>query len=194
LNTFLDLKNAIVLYVRTDEIIPSLPTFISLAEANIMRALNNITALYKSATLTLSIGNQYAEMLGVNTIKEVSLSGEPLSRKTFVLTDSDEYGSPYEYTIEGKNILKVFPTPDEAYQLDVIYTPVLSPLLEGGVVEDTSTNWLLQEAPDVYLYACLAVVGAYLNSEEVSKWAAMYKEAVSSFRSMHTEQSRIEPL
>ncbi len=185
MNTFKELKEMIVEYVRNDEILTKLPMFIKLTEANIQRKLVHMTSLFQTATLTLDSGEQYANVIGVHTIKEASINGQRLVQMPFVDTDTSYLAEPTEFSIEGKSKLKFYPTPNRAYQVDIIYMPILSPLLTGGSVDEDATNWILQEAPDVYLYGVLATVAAYLNTDDLQKWSTMFNESVKEFKAVN---------
>ena len=65
----------------------------------------------------------------------------------FIVTTS---GRPYAYTIEAENLL-FGPTPDGLYTTQMLYYKAFAPLVNPG-----DTNWLLTNAPYIYLHgACL---------------------------------------
>ena len=71
--------------------------------------------------------------------------------------------SPQAYSIEGMTLL-LAPAPTEEDPTDLLfaYVAAFEPLVEA---EDT--NWLLQEAYDVYLWGTLAAASIYLEDEEL---------------------------
>ena len=78
-------------------------------------------------------------------------------------TGSFSNPTPQAYTIEGERLV-LAPAPSEANPTDLFltYVAAFAPLND---VDDT--NWILQEAFDVYLWGVLAAVAIYLEDEEL---------------------------
>jgi hypothetical protein len=90
---------------------------------------------------------------------------------------SDIAGIPKFYANIGDTI-EVFPTPAAEYQMQLQYyakTPALS--------DSNTDNWLLSDAPDIYLYGALVQAAPYLNDDaRVQTWAALYSAAIQSLQ------------
>lgn len=130
---------------RTD-LTASVPVYIERAEAFLFRELNIReieTSVTGAAAATISLPSDF---FAVSRLV-VSLNGvtETLLYKTEQLTTSGA-GTPASYTLES-NQLKIFPSPSGG-TYTLYYTPDVSPLSDT-----TTTNWVLQNAPDLYLYA-----------------------------------------
>ena len=179
MRTYKDLKDMILFSVGSDVLTTQLDTVISLAEADIASELIHVPQLLQSAVLTTS--DQYNTVLGVHTIKAVYMDSRELEYKT-MLPKGSWVGEPDSYSVEGKDTVKLDCKPNREYELEVVYFPILSPLLLGLTVSDTDSNWLLLNAPNVYLYGCLTVATTLLNSDEAGKWGALYKRAVSDYK------------
>lgn len=72
------------------------------------------------------------------------------------------------YTVEG-GVLVIAPMEqvereEDVLQVDFTYVAAFEPLAEPD-----DTNWLLQEAYDVYLFGCLAAASIYLEDERLSQ-------------------------
>ncbi len=82
-------------------------------------------------------------------------------------------GQPKVYTVEGTN-LRFGPTPDAAYGVVMTYLAKFAPL------SVTSTNWLLTNAPGVYLYSSLLEAAAFIGLDKrMPIWAGLYVALVT---------------
>ena len=179
MRTFYDLKEMILFSLGSDTLTSKLDTIISLAETDIANELIHVPQLLQSATLTTS--EQYNTIIGVHLIKEVFIDGCRINYKS-ILPKGISTGEPDSYSVEGRDTIKFDCKPDREYSLEVIYFPVLSPLLLGLTVADTDSNWLLLNAPNIYLYGSLSVAATLLNSAEAVKWGTLYKKAVKEYK------------
>lgn len=69
-------------------------------------------------------------------------------------------GFPEYYNLLDQSLI-LYPTPDTAYRYIIYYIPVLRTL---DATNDT--NWLIERAPQVYLYACLNQAANYVKDWE----------------------------
>lgn len=114
---------------------------------------NTYKAVYKSPDLIAAAKRNY----------QITGATEP------AITDNDPY-----FTYRGANF-ELWPTPTEDGTLLVEYyakIPALADQVNG-------TNWLLDHAPDVYLYGCLKQSAPYLRDDpRIAMWDSMYEKAV----------------
>ena len=84
-------------------------------------------------------------------------------------------GQPAIYTIEGDNIV-VAPSPDATYTGKLLaYTK------PTGLSASNSTNWIITNAPSVYLYGCLLEQAIFdKNDTEIKKQGGLFKGAINS--------------
>jgi hypothetical protein len=76
-------------------------------------------------------------------------------------------GRPRLYTLQG-DALRLAPVPDDSYGIVLSYYRKPDPLAV------TPTNWLLANAPGVYLYAALLEAQPFLlDDARIETWAAM---------------------
>jgi hypothetical protein len=91
---------------------------------------------------------------------------------------SDLAGPPTNYAITAGQI-ELLPTPDETYSASLVYysrIPALS-------VSNT-TNWLLTEAPDTYLYGSLVHAAPYLKDDQrLVVWESLFKLSLDTLNS-----------
>jgi hypothetical protein len=184
ISTYAELKTAIADWLNRDDLVAVIPSFVSLAEADINRSLRDYR-MEKRSTATLEA--QYSALPGdwVETIRLQLTSG---SRRLELASDgalaemrgmlNDQTGVPthYAHTAGG---LELFPTPSGSFTAELVYiskVPALS--------DTATTNWLLSAAPDVYLYGALVQSAPYLKDDQrAAVWAGLYQNAITNLNS-----------
>ena len=179
ITTYAELKTAIADFLNRDDMSTVVDTFIDLAEARIQREIRH----YKmEETATLSASSRYTALPAdfLQPIR-IDVDGtknplEPASRE-FIQTrryyTDDASGSPRFYAITDSQ-LELYPSPGEATDINVLYYEKIPALSDSQ-----TTNWLLTDAPDVYLYGSLVHTAPYLaDDQRAQMWAAMYQSAV----------------
>jgi hypothetical protein len=79
----------------------------------------------------------------------------------------------------------LYPTPDDAYDIELLYVAKIPDLATASV------NWVLQDAPDVYLYGSLLHSAPYLVEDaRIAVWAQMYSAAVAQLN-QSSEKARM---
>jgi len=90
-----------------------------------------------------------------------------------VMTVNDASGEPKFYSLTDESI-ELYPTPGDSYTLEMSYVRTIPALSDSN-----TSNWLLSEAPDVYLYGALVQSPGYLvEDQRLKTWAALYDQAV----------------
>jgi hypothetical protein len=154
--TYSELKTEIADYLHRTDLTTPIPMFIERAEAVLFRELN-IKDLRISVAGTTT--GQYADL-------PADFSEVVRVTATYAGTEYDlDYGSqPIDYTVTApkqyaleNNKLRIFGTSTgQTYTL--YYTPKIAAL------SDTNTsNWILANAPDLYLYASTLEAARYLR-------------------------------
>jgi hypothetical protein len=78
-----------------------------------------------------------------------------------------------EYYCMADGQFQLYPTPDAEYTIELLFYEKIPDLASN------STNWVIEEAPDVYLYGSLIHSAPYLQEDERAMvWAQMYAAAV----------------
>lgn len=181
IETYTDLKSAIADWLNRDDLTAVIPSFITLAEADINRALRDWRMEKRSEA---SLDAQFSA-LPTDWLQTIRLQLVNGSHRLELVSDgaladlraarNDATGRPthYAHTAGG---LELFPTPDAAYDAELVYfskVPTLS---------DTATsNWLLVTAPDAYLYGALSQSAPYLKDDQrAAVWASLYQNAIDN--------------
>jgi hypothetical protein len=184
LSNYTELKASVADWLNRTDLTSVIPDFIALAEAQIERTLRTRQMIVRA---TASIDTEYsavpADFLETKSIK---LNTNPVTSLTFETVDaldalkSTTYisaGKPQYFSIVGGQV-RVLPVPDSTYTAELIYYAKLSKLSSTN-----ATNWLLTQAPDVYLYGSLMQASPYLKDDSrIPVWAAIYTRGLEELQ------------
>lgn len=192
LSTYSELQTAVGSWLNRSDLTSNIPDFIKLAEASFNRVLRTRNQI-KRATSTVSTQfvTQPTDLLELYNIQ---INSSPIRRLEQVsLTKIDELkegntssGKPLYFSITGSDF-ELHPTPDTSYTLELIYYSTISSL------SDTNTsNFLLTNHPDIYLYGTLVQAEPYLmNDERIGTWGTLLGKAIEELR-VSDERSQTE--
>jgi len=181
LNTYTALKASIADFLNRDDLTSVIPDFIALAEAQINRDIRHWKMEARSSGQQSS-GDEYMQIPAdwVETIR-LHLTGTGTSVVNLVSRDAmadkrqadeDASGTPRMYT-HADGQFQLYPTPSTDTDFELLYYQKLPSL------SSNSDNWLLLEAPDVYLYGALLHSAPYLAEDQrVAVWAQMYGASI----------------
>lgn len=182
MQTYTDLKTTVAQLLDRDDLATLLPLFVQLVESDLQSELFEAPELLAYGTLTTTPGEPSVNLLGLHAVKYIAYNGLPLSYDQGAVKQAAN-GLPTAYAVTGPSTITLFPTPDAAYVLDVCYTPIISPLLMGGTVGETTYNWLLAKWPNIYLNGTLAMAYLHLQDDaKFSKYTQLYQDAIFKFR------------
>lgn len=204
---YASLKQAIADWLARADLTNQIPTFIQLAEARMNKDLRVlemqaelVTALSTSKTLTLP-----GEVLEIQSVRvdlfDKNFEVPPLPPAN--LQDKDvESAVPYGYVRVGSLLYMIggptpsglVPGPGEPSS-DIVFNllylsklPALGSTADAGtplepLVVETTSNWLLQKEPGLYLYAALIEASPYLQDDaRTLVWAEQYKSILSAMK------------
>lgn len=96
--------------------------------------------------------------------------------------DTTQTGTPLYYADYDYDHWMVAPTPDKAYQFEVLCYTRLQPLSSSN-----QTNWLTQNAPNAMLFGTLKQTAPFLkNDARLALWKQMFDEALASLKTEDT--------
>ena len=188
ITSYTTLQTSVVDYLKRDQdtqLTAAVPGFIQLFEAKMNRVLFSRQMEQRSTTVTdtgatepefISLPSDFQSM---RRVRLSSVTGKPcLEFKSG--TQLDEYrlsignvsSQPRYFSIFGDEI-ELAPTPDAAYTIEMVYRKDIPPL------SSNSTNWLLDLAPDLYLYGALLEASPYIKDDDrIQIWGLGYKTAL----------------
>lgn len=173
---------------RTDTAtLEKIPTFIMLAEQVIsseIQFLGNLTVV----TSTMTVGEpiivkpaRWRKTVSVNLVKSSQRQPVFLRKYEYLRnywpnasqTDTPIYYCDYDYTH-----WLVAPTPDLAYNYEILYYERVQPLDVTN-----QTNWFTQYAPQAMLYGSLLQAMPFLkNDERIPMWQAQYDKVIATLK------------
>lgn len=164
---------------RTD-LSAEIPTFIQLFETRMNRRLRTPDQIATATQTIVSGQNIYPIPSGIREVKQVYLAGTPRVELSFMSFEdlrrfypTDDSDIPQSYSIVGENIV-LQPVPVSG-TLTVIGYNTLAALGTGN-----TTNWLLTNHPDAYLFGSLCESAAYLKDDErLPIWKETWDEILS---------------
>jgi hypothetical protein len=175
---YTSLQSEISDYLARGDLTDKIPSFIRLCEAKLNRILT-CKDMEQRSTATIDIASDEPEFLSLPTdfqamrrIRLSNIASKPrLEFATQAYIDDKRSssgnvtGQPRWFTVMGSE-LELFPTPDAAYVLEMIYRKQIPALA------DNDTNWLLVTHPDAYLYGALLEAEPYMkNDGRIATWS-----------------------
>lgn len=168
-------------WLNRADLASKIPTFIRLFEARMNRRLRT-PDMEQTFTRTTIVGTDtYALNSRVRQLRQVYIDASPKivlramspSALKGAFPFSSE-GNPSAYTIIGENLV-LAPAPASEQTLAYSGYATLS-----GLSDSSTTNWLLDDHPDLYLFGSLARAEAYLKDDaRVAVWKAAEDEALA---------------
>lgn len=196
ITTYALLQAAVVEYLARDQdatLIARIPTFVQLTEAKLNRDLFCRQMEVRSVAVTNVLLSEPefialpADFQSMRRVRISSVTGKPnLEFKSG--TQMDEYrfgisnvsGKPRYFTVFGSE-LELAPTPDANYTVEMVYRANLPPLAAAA----TGTNWLLDMAPDIYLYGALLESAPYIKEDaRIQTWGTGFATALSDLNNL----------
>lgn len=186
LDNYADLQTAILTWLARpgDTLVsPSVPDMITLFESEARRRLRTrwnetsttlaVTANVDTVALPSDFGAaRELRITGIDPEAVLVYMTGPELDTAYPATTADQ---PVNFTIEGLK-LRVRPVPDQAYTITLEYTQGLTALSNS-----VTTNWLLTNHPDAYLFGSLAEAESFIgNDERVMMWMQKREAAFGS--------------
>lgn len=183
ITSYTTLKSAIADWLLRDDLTAVIPSFISLAEAKFNRRIRDYR-MVKRATAQFDAGYAAVPADWLQNVR-FQLNTSPITTLEYVTPDqaAEEVrryvaaGQPRFFTMIGKQF-QLVPAPDGTLDGELTYHAKI-PALSDSVAD----NWLLDVAPDVYLYGALMEAAPYLDdAEKLGIWGNLLEQAMQALR------------
>jgi len=166
ITTYAELKTAIADWLNRADLDQKIPDFIRLAESTLNDVLRQADMVTQSTGITITSGRAAlpADALEVVYAQVASTEDEPLEQISpqqltmLRRTRTRDAANPRFFAIIGRQIV-VTPTPSSG-SLDIDYYQRIPALTDSN-----TTNWLLDDAPHVYLYTSLLHATPFLMDD-----------------------------
>ena len=184
ISTYSELQTAVANWLDRDDLTARIPEFIALAEARFNRILRlrSMEAKYTANTVAgqrnLALPANYIQM------RNFQVNSNPLTTLSYVtpeiydrLWGGSTSGTPKFYTILA-NEVSFGPIPASVMQVEMLFYKKFDSLSVT-----TTTNLLLTDAPDIYLYGSMLEAEPFImNDERVPLWATALERAVTDMQ------------
>ena len=185
ISTFAELKTATANWLDRSDLTDRIPEFIALAEARFNRILRIRDMETVSTAISTSSGTrEYSLPTGFVQMKEFHLTTDPLTPLAYITPEmmtriwaGSGQGKPEVFTIIADNV-RLGPNPDAVYTTSMLYYKTFTALSDSATTNDMLTN-----NPDVYLYGTLLEAEPFImNDERVQLWAIAFKQAIDDIQ------------
>ena len=178
LTTYTELKASLADWLNRTDLTSAIADFISLAEAQMERQLRTRQMIVR-ATASFAAAAEYGTVPDdFLETKSIKLDTNPVTSLSFQTIEAMDQlsnttylssGKPLYFTVVG-NQFRLLPIPDGEYTFELVYYAKLTKLSST-----VATNFLLTQAPDVYLYGALLQAAPYLQDDaRISVWSSLY--------------------
>ncbi len=185
IGTFAELKTAAANWLDRSDLTDRIPEFIALAEARFNRILRIRDMETVSTSISTVAGTrEYSLPTGFVQMKEFHLTTDPLTPLAYITPEmmtrlwaGSLSGKPEVFTVIADNV-RLGPSPDAVYTTSMLYYKTFTALSD-----DATTNDMLTNNPDVYLYGTLLEAEPFImNDERVQLWATAFKQAIDDIQ------------
>lgn len=202
ISTFADLKSQVATFLNRSNLTAEIPYYVQLAETRIAYGSEEgikteplrIRAMETSAYATFN-AQSIQLPTGYLQQRRLYLSATPNGRLTYKTPDAfwtdartGTSGQPVIYTVEGESFI-LAPTPDTSYTGRILYYKKFTAL-----ALDADTNWLLTNAPNVYLYGTLLEAFSHVrNTDQAILNATKFAGVVNALNSADKADRHVTP-
>lgn len=193
ITNYTNLQSTIADYLNRDDLTSIIPTFIQLAESQLNRDVRHYemearsTAVQDAGDEYMQVPSTWIENIRVHVQGGGTTPLNLISRAAMAdkrAGQNDTSGRP-EYYCMADGQFQLYPTPEAEYTIELLFYEKIPAL------SSNSTNWLLEEYPDAYLYGSLMHSAPYLQEDErATVWTQLYAAAVQRLN-QSSEQARM---
>ena len=184
INSYSTLQTAVSNWLDRDDLSDRIPEFIALNEAIFNRVLR-IRPMETTVTTSMVSGTKSYDLpTGYVQMREIHLDTSPITAVQYLTPEmlyriwaGSTSGKPQAYSIIGNQIF-FGPSPDSAYDYIMTYYKKFDPLSDSA-----TTNWIILNAPDVYLYGTLLQAEPFLmNDQRIPVWERALRQALADLQ------------
>lgn len=186
LSNYVGLKAAVAKYLNRSDMTDNIPVFVALAEAQIKRRLRR-----RTVRTTIPIAQESTTLpADVAEVRSLHLLTSTRGRDTPIHVGTAEQlaetraaysgaGRPVQAAMIGRKLV-VAPEPNATYNADLVYFAQITPLSDS-----TTTNDVLVESPDLYLFGALMEAAPFLEHDErIPTWERKFEKALAELNAV----------
>ncbi|MDE2100268.1 MAG: hypothetical protein KGL39_23660 [Patescibacteria group bacterium] len=183
---FASLQTSIANWLHRTDLTALIPDFIALAEARMNGDIRSRSMETKTSLAVTSGNNIVATPSDMLEMRRIQVIGSPNTVLDYRSPDeiasdyqTGQTGTPQVFTVIGAN-LELQPIPDAAYTLELSYIQRIPSLSASN-----TTNWLLTNWPNVYLFGALIQAQPYMiNDPRIATFEKFYQDGVNAINSI----------
>ena len=184
ISTYSELQTAVANWLDRDDLTDRIPEFIALAEARMNRILRIRLMEAKYTASSVAAQRNYALPAGYIQMRNLQINTTPIRPCQYVtpeiydrLYGSTTTGTPEIYTIIA-NEIQLGPIPAGVQTIEMLFYKKITALSGSN-----TTEAMLTDNPDVYLYGALLEAEPFImNDERVGLWAQGFQQAISDLQ------------
>ena len=184
IGTYAELQIAVANWLDRDDLTDRIPEFITLAEARMNRLLRLRLMENKYTASTVAAQRNYALPTGYVQMRNFQINVTPVRPLQYVTPEvydriwgGSSSGTPEVYTIIA-NEIQLGPKPDSVMTIEMLFYKRITALSGANTTEQ-----MLTENPDVYLYGALMEAEPFImNDERMGLWAQGFAQAVQALQ------------
>jgi hypothetical protein len=176
-----DLKASIAGWLARSDLTSRIPDFVTLCEARFHRVLR---LRVQEQRATANTSSEYTALPNLFLeARNFQINGTPVTRllpmapQVIDSTYAGRAGKPKFFAIVG-NEIQLAPAPDGTYTLEMDYYEKFDALSDSN-----QTNWLMTNAPDVYLFGSLSEAAPFIRSDaRTAIWEQKYRDGIAALQ------------
>ena len=184
IGTYAELQIAVANWLDREDLTDRIPEFITLAEARMNRLLRLRLMENKYTASTVAAQRNYALPTGYVQMRNFQVNVTPVRALQYVTPEvydriwgGSSSGTPEVYTIIA-NEIQLGPKPDSIMTMEMLFYKRVTALSGSNTTEQ-----MLTENPDIYLYGALMEAEPFImNDERVGLWAQGFSQAVQALQ------------
>jgi len=190
ISNYTELKTAVANWLDRDDLTDRIPEFIALAEARFNRVLRLRSMEVKYTADTVAGQRNLALPASYIQMRNFQVNTSPLTTLSYVTPEiydrvwgGSTSGTPKFYTILA-NEVSFGPIPATIMEVEMLFYKKFDNLASATTSGyPDSINWLLTNAPDIYLYGTMLEAEPFImNDERVPLWAQALQQGVSDLQ------------
>jgi hypothetical protein len=195
LATYADLIAELPFWVENrPSLVARYPVFVALCEAKMNRMLRvrrmiaRTTITASAETLALPSDFVAAKTLRLTGGSKWQLEAVTEDGFTDLMSGDPSAGEPQAFGVEGGNFV-FWPPPSSSADIYLVYYQAIPGL------QANSSNWMLSNHPDAYLYGAVAEAWSYVgNADETSKFATLFMGVLGQIGDASVSESQSDRL
>ncbi len=184
ISNYSELNTAVANWLDRDDLTDRIPEFIALAEARFNRLLRIRAMETKQTASTVADQRNLALPTNFIQMRNLQINTSPVTSLEYVtpemydrLYGGSDTGTPKAYTILADEI-QLGPIPASVQTIEMLFYKKFDALTSSA-----STNWMITNAPDVYLYGCLLEAEPFImNDPRVQLWATAFQQSIADIQ------------